>query len=323
MRLPGRTAPTDKIVDEAMTQLLAGEPPETIVKRYPEQAPDLQPLLSAAQELRALHRTPPLPPTALASGRRRMLEAAAQRQANRCPAWLGGLALLRPAAVTPTLRRHPFLAGALALMLLAATAGGGALAAADSLPGSPLYNVKLVTERVQLMLAPDEQSRENLRLRFEERRREEQRQMERLAATTTPTAASTRMPATPTPVRSQGSGQNGMPSHTPTPSCTPRWDQSPEPRRTGSPEWERSATPSPTCTPNPEGTPNPTATPKPARTPGGDMTPSPRPTSWSTPWPTPGPMNVDTPTPGSGPGPMRTPGSGQSATPERTPQKGT
>jgi hypothetical protein len=67
-------------------------------------------------------------------------------------------------------RWTPALGALLLLVLLISTT---VIASASSLPGDPLYPVKLVSEQVQLMVARGEAQRATLEVRFEERRLQE------------------------------------------------------------------------------------------------------------------------------------------------------
>lgn len=275
---------------------------------------DVSELVVVASRLGVLKDAPEPTAVAMASGRRRMLEAAA----NKRHAALGGVAGRLRQYVVGGLgwriaQRVP-VAAVLGLVLVAVAAGGGAVIAAnDSLPDSPLFAVKLASERVELLLTPDAQQREQLVERFEERRREETREMERRQVASGPGAST----ATASPTRLQG-----------TPTATP------EPRREGAPTWApvadesetpgKAAEPRGTPTAKPSKTPNvdddgdETDTPEPSRTPTAGRDPSPTPAG--TPRATDSPRRGTSPTPQPTSEPSGTPRAGQTPTVLRTPE---
>ncbi|MDO9066132.1 MAG: DUF5667 domain-containing protein, partial [Chloroflexota bacterium] len=165
----------DRALDDAISRLAAGEDASSILTAYPSHAADLAPLLAVSTRLAPLEDAPDMAPERLAAGRRRMLEAAARRRQGGIAgavARFGAAAQLR---LTTGLCAHPLAAIVAALVLVAITAGGGAVvASSESLPDSPLYTVKLATEQVQILFAGDEQARSDLKTVFEERRQLEQ-----------------------------------------------------------------------------------------------------------------------------------------------------
>ena len=108
----------------------------------------LDPVVQTAQQVMILAEVPPPPPHGLAPGRQRFLAEAAQLRAESRgkPQWL--------------LPRRQFLGGAMRLAaalaviaILFGVVAGATQAAAGSLPGQPLYGVKLATEQIRLALA--------------------------------------------------------------------------------------------------------------------------------------------------------------------------
>lgn len=156
-------------LDACLSQLNDAGSIEDCLKRNPEQAAELEPLLHVAAQLKALGQEQAPAPVALRSGRQKLLSEAARLRSRsdarrRTNLWANTWSLLRRSAVT----------AALAGLLLASALGGGTIALAGrSLPGDALYPVKRMTEDVQLVLALDRQTKAQLMARFDERRRAE------------------------------------------------------------------------------------------------------------------------------------------------------
>ncbi len=108
----------------------------------------LDPVAQAAQQMMILAEVPPSPPHGLAPGRQRFLAEAARLRAGSRG---------KPLGLSP--RRRLFggamkLATALAVIaILFGAVVGTTQAAAGSLPGQPLYGVKLATEQIRLAFA--------------------------------------------------------------------------------------------------------------------------------------------------------------------------
>jgi hypothetical protein len=128
---------------------------QEVLRRYPADRDELIALLRLSVDLGGLE-APAADPAFRLRARNRMLAAAAhRRQARR---WNPFAALPRPVV------RLAY-TGAIAVAL---AAGGVSAAAAsgDSLPGDPLYGVKLGVERVQLATTFDSAARARLQLQF-------------------------------------------------------------------------------------------------------------------------------------------------------------
>ena len=139
---------------------------QDVLRRYPADRDELIGLLRLSVDLGGLG-APAADPAFRLRARNRMLAAVAQRrQARR---WNPLAALPRPAV------RVAF-AGALAVAL---TVGGLSAAAAsgNSLPGDPLYPLKLDLERAQLALTFDSGARTQLRANFTDLRLDEARRL--------------------------------------------------------------------------------------------------------------------------------------------------
>jgi hypothetical protein len=150
----------DNILDECLQRLLVGgETIEQCLERYPEQASQLKPLLETALVVKETSAVQP----------RAEFKARARYQFRSA---------LQEAAAVP--KRRPFFgwlprwATVVTAVLVLLLAGGGTVfAAASSMPGSPLYPVKLATEQVQLVLTPSQLGKANLCAEFADRRVDE------------------------------------------------------------------------------------------------------------------------------------------------------
>lgn len=115
--------------------------------QYPGFAADLEPMLRAAAEVRALGggARPALSADRIAAGQRKLLAAWSSQRPKR-----------RAFADRPRrMRALPRWAAGMAALVLALALGAGTVAAAgDSLPGEPLYGLKRAAEKVQLALTP-------------------------------------------------------------------------------------------------------------------------------------------------------------------------
>jgi len=172
-----RTRGIESALDKCLSCLRKGDSIEACLAQHPNLADELEPLLRAAlraQQLRGSRRA--LPEAALAAGRSEFLRKAAALRAARAQnrpgifSWLGDR--LRPMRTSLTMTRGT-LTIVVTVLLLFGLLGGGTIASANSLPGDALYPLKRASEKVQLALTFDEETREDLRTSFEERRVEE------------------------------------------------------------------------------------------------------------------------------------------------------
>jgi hypothetical protein len=123
----------------------------------------LTPLVGIARQAAALAETPPSPPHKLSPGRQRFLAESARLRAQiyqrkERPRMLGTVKL------TTAL---------VSVVIVFGLLFGVGQAMADSLPGGPLYDLKLTAEEARLAWTTDLQARANLSLAFAERRLDE------------------------------------------------------------------------------------------------------------------------------------------------------
>ena len=150
----GNNKQFDAILNECLENLLAGkETGEQCLQRYPEYATELEPLLRTAT---IMNKAVDVKPSADFRARARyqlqsmMAESKAPKRATRfVPRW----------------------AIAVCAVLLVFVLGGGTVLAADgSMPGNPLYAVKLATENLSIKLAGSEEKKVELYATFADRR---------------------------------------------------------------------------------------------------------------------------------------------------------
>lgn len=146
----------ENILDECLERiLLKGESLEQCLKRYPEQADELKPLLEtvlATKEASAIKPRPEFKTKARYQFRAALGEKTAPKRRH----FFGWL---------------PQWATALAIVLVVLLAGGGTVAAAsNSMPDSILYPVKLATENVRLAFTPSQLGKARLCAGFADER---------------------------------------------------------------------------------------------------------------------------------------------------------
>jgi len=161
-------------LEHCLHDLEAGATVDECVARYPEFAEELRPLLQTATALReAPHVAPSL----------NFKQATRQRILNPSPP--AGSIVARDGRVRERpalpwwqrlgqLRLGPAVAGAMAAIIFLILLSGTVVSASGgSMPSSPLYPVKRLTERVQLAFTGDSIDQIGLHLRFAQRRIEE------------------------------------------------------------------------------------------------------------------------------------------------------
>jgi hypothetical protein len=173
----------ERALDECLSQLNTGEfSLEEVLARYPKHEAELRPLLRTAMLVRQVPQAVPSP-EAKAAARQRLLLAVAKKRREKAVARLGLLRRIERSAanlVQPLVRpqRQPLrLAQAIAalLVIVSLVSAGTLRVAADSLPDSPLYPIKLAAEQFQLALTISPASQARLHMSYSERRLEEAR----------------------------------------------------------------------------------------------------------------------------------------------------
>lgn len=145
----------DNIFDECFERILDGETLEQCLKRYPEQAAELKPLLETVLAVKEASAVEPRPEFK-ARARYQFRSALQEKAAPQRRPFFGWL---------------PRWATALVIVLIVLLAGGGTVAAAsNSMPDSILYPVKLATENVQLALTTSDLDKARLCANFADRR---------------------------------------------------------------------------------------------------------------------------------------------------------
>lgn len=160
------------LLDQAAAAVVQGADPDDVAAQYGEAAGRLHPLLEVVAQLRVLREPPP--PASLAAARVRFLaraqELRSRRSARRSRSSTGVVAWSWPRLGGVALR--PVVSLVLVAILFSLV-GYTAQAAGASLPGSPLYPVKLVVEQTQVTLATDREARAHLQVTFAARRLDE------------------------------------------------------------------------------------------------------------------------------------------------------
>ena len=132
----------ENILDDCLERLLVkGETLEQCLGIYPEHAAELEPLLR----------------TAVATSQAVDVQPAPEFKARARYQFQSIFQQVKPRRRLPVLSWQPRWAMVLVIVLAVFLAGSGTVVAADSsMPGSPLYPVKLVTEQVRLQLTPSD-----------------------------------------------------------------------------------------------------------------------------------------------------------------------
>ncbi len=164
----------ERALEHCLQQLARTGDVEASLRRYPQYAGRLRPLLEMAWVARRHYDAVPEPPGGLAGGRERLLAVAAQQRARAVPATPSTTAARRRGRIRSLAFAVRLVVALLVVGVSTAVVGGGIVwAASQSLPGDVLYPVKVVVEDVRLALvtAPADQVDRSLQL-VEERAEE-------------------------------------------------------------------------------------------------------------------------------------------------------
>jgi len=175
----------DDILSDCTERLLQGESVEQCLARYPEQSPELEPLLRVALAARktssAVEPRPEFKARVRHEVQSQLRSKARKAEPKRTPAlhWVP-----RWAAV----------AACVAVMFVF-LAGGTVAASSGSVPGDTLYPVKTATEQVQMKLTFSKTAKAKLQARFAERRAKEMARLAEKGRTANLAALATRFEA--------------------------------------------------------------------------------------------------------------------------------
>ncbi|MHB8104964.1 MAG: DUF5667 domain-containing protein [Dehalococcoidales bacterium] len=148
----------ENILNECLDRLIKGDTIESCLALYPRYATELKPLLKTAQETRMAAAVKPRPEFRQRAG---IEFQEAIRALPPKKGWSGFKWQVR------------WVAPVAVLIVLIAGGGGTVAAATNALPDSPLYQVKLATESIQMALTFSDQGKTELYARFIDYRVEE------------------------------------------------------------------------------------------------------------------------------------------------------
>ncbi|MBI2958374.1 MAG: hypothetical protein HYY32_05970 [Chloroflexi bacterium] len=148
---------TKLVLDECIERLRNGETVEQCLTSYPHLAAELEPLLSTAAALRQASSLAPRPEFR-AMAKARVLAAVRENAAKKQQRQRGFFL------------RHAWAPVAASFVALLAAGSGTVVASADSLPGQPLYPVKMTVERAQLAVTSSQVGKAKLLASFADRR---------------------------------------------------------------------------------------------------------------------------------------------------------
>ena len=166
------------ILDRCIERIASGESVSSCLASYPDDREELEPLLRVASAtVKAVSAVEPSQ-VAKARGLRMLNDAVAERGAKR-RSFFGWLAAWQPPAPR-TLVAKPLLAGIAVLLVASGLAFGADRAAADSVPGDPLYWVKTRRENLSLMMPKSDAARAQEHARLAKVRSDEVGQLVRM-----------------------------------------------------------------------------------------------------------------------------------------------
>jgi hypothetical protein len=190
----------ENILDECLEKIIQGKTVEQCLAEYPEHAAALEPMLRTVAKARTATNIRPRPEF---KDRARHEFQAAIREMQPAPSSRTFFPKLKPVWV------------ALAALVAIVVAGGSTVyAASNSLPDSPLYQVKLATESVRLALTPSELGKAELYAEFADERVEEIVRMAEKGKVEQVEVATERLNSQLVAMASLTIGENGTPADT-------------------------------------------------------------------------------------------------------------
>ncbi len=165
------------LLAECADMILSGASLAACLERFPEQAAELEPLLSTVAGVRELRSVPPRPADRAVSSRSKFMAEVFRMQKRRAailtqaPWWQRLVAAPRGGA--PQARPLGLVAILLIVIISGIVISGSVTLAADALPGDLLYGVKTASENVRIFFTPDGETRDELRAAYRQRRIDE------------------------------------------------------------------------------------------------------------------------------------------------------
>ena len=189
----------ENILDECLEKMLQGKTVEECLADYPDHAAALEPMLRTVAQTRTAANISPRPDF---KDKARHEFQAAIREMQPAPR-RGFFPNWKPVWVT------------LAALVAIIVAGGGTIyAASNSLPDSPLYQIKLATESVRLALTPSEVGKAELYAEFADERVEEIVKMAKKGKVEHAEVATERLNSQLVAMADLPLGENGIPADT-------------------------------------------------------------------------------------------------------------
>ena len=179
-----------EILDIAVARRQAGEPIAKIVADYPAHADELRAALETVAALDTLFAVEMPSAAEMATDRRQFLQAVENSSVpvvslgvvERLKQWIGQKFPKKTSNLQAKKEKQPMIGSlifktSLIFAMVFGSAGGAAVAAAQSLPGSPLYPVKLAAEETRLQLVNDATAEALLHLNYAQERVDEMVQL--------------------------------------------------------------------------------------------------------------------------------------------------
>jgi hypothetical protein len=154
----GKAREFENILNECLDRVIKGEDIEACLARHPEHAAELEPLLRTALETKMAAAIKPRPEFRQRAGNEFQAAIREMPSKGHRSSFRWQLRWVIPVAI---------------IVVLLTAGAGTVFAAANSLPDSPLYPVKLATESVHLAFTPSAEGKAELYARFVDYRVEE------------------------------------------------------------------------------------------------------------------------------------------------------